>query len=88
MSPETTKQLERSEAQDRDAIEAAEQAVLSVAGRVHSLTALRDELRKAIEAGEFDDIDTDLLRVAIFGLLNSGRIKLTSGRELEVVRGS
>lgn len=73
--------IEAQEEADREAIAAAEEAVLLVFNEKHpsSLQELRRELAEAtLPAG----VDRSLVRVAIWRLLNSDRLQLSDDRLL------
>jgi hypothetical protein len=77
--------IEVQERADREAIGAAEQLVLAVIAEQHP--ASLQDLRAALAHAELGDVDRNLLRVAIWRLLNSDRLQLTDDRRLEVAAG-
>jgi len=67
-------------------IRQAENFVLQVARDKHcnTLNDLRHDVREASRLHPIDELNLDLLPVAIFRLLNAGRLGLTSDRQLHI----
>jgi hypothetical protein len=74
--------IEAQEAADAQAIQQAEELVLRVAAEqdAESLQQLRDLLAHS----ELGGVDSKLIRVAIWRLLNADRLQLTEDRRLQV----
>ena len=82
MSIDEGRLIEAQEEADAEAIQQAEELVLRVAAEqdVESLQQLRDLLAHF----ELGGVDSKLIRVAIWRLLNADRLQLTEDRRLQV----
>jgi HD-GYP domain-containing protein (c-di-GMP phosphodiesterase class II) len=82
MSIDEGRLIEAQEEADAEAIQQAEELVLRVAAEqdVESLQQLRDLLAHS----ELGGVDSKLIRVAIWRLLNADRLQLTEDRRLQV----
>lgn len=82
MSSDEGRLIEAQEEADAQAIQQAEELVLRVAAEqdVESLQQLRDLLAHS----ELGGVDSKLIRVAIWRLLNADRLQLTEDRRLQV----
>jgi hypothetical protein len=73
--------IEAQEGVDRQAITAAEEAVLALFNEKHP-SSLQELRRELAEAALPPEIDRSLVRVAIWRLLNSNRLQLSDDRVL------
>lgn len=74
--------IEAQEEADAQAIQLAEELVLRIATEEDPQTL--QQLRELLARSELGGVDSKLIRVAIWRLLNADRLKLTEDRRLEV----
>jgi hypothetical protein len=74
--------IEAQEEEDARAIDEAETLVLRIATDRHPESL--QQLRELLDETDVGDVDRQLIRVAIWRLLNADRLQLTDDRRLQV----
>jgi hypothetical protein len=77
--------IEAQEEEDARAIGQAEALVLRIATERHPESL--QQLRHLLDEADIGDVDRQLIRVAIWRLLNADRLQLTDDRRLQVAAG-
>jgi hypothetical protein len=77
---ERVESLEELDTADREAIEAAEAAILHVIAEQHPTTL--SQLSEALAQAQLGEVDRSVIRAAILRLLNENRLEIGSGHQV------